>query len=80
MTTKLSTPVARQVDTPNGSFVVTIHNHGVSIRPYRKRKSVSLPFAEIAHHALAKFHHLRWPEHLQDMPLEQLKHLARRAV
>ncbi|MFV1964059.1 MAG: hypothetical protein ACC628_01455 [Pirellulaceae bacterium] len=51
--TELTKPVSRKVHIPDkGDFVVTITKEGVSVRKSRKRKTVTLPYEQLALRAL----------------------------
>jgi len=51
--TELTKPVSRKVHIPDkGDFVITITKEGVSIRKFRKRKTVTLPYEQLALRAL----------------------------
>ena len=51
--TELTKPVSRRVHIPDkGDFVVTLTKDGVSIRKLRKRKTVTLPYEQLALRAL----------------------------
>jgi len=51
--TELSKPVSRRVHVPDkGDFVVTLTKTGVTIRQFRKRKTVTLSYAQLAMRAM----------------------------
>lgn len=53
--TELTKPVSRKVHVPGkGDFVVTLTTAGVSIRMARKRKTVTLPYDQLALRALER--------------------------
>ena len=51
--TELTKPVSRKVHVPDkGDFVITLGKDGVSIRMFRKRKTVTLDYKQLAMRAL----------------------------
>ena len=53
--TELTKPVSRRIHVSGkGDFVVTLTKQGVSIRQFRKRKTVTLPYGPLAMRALER--------------------------
>jgi hypothetical protein len=53
MTTKLTKPVSRQIEIAGkGCFVVTLTTEGITLRKFRKRRGVLLPWRELAAYGL----------------------------
>lgn len=65
---------------PQGTFVATLDDSGITLRQFRKHKGVHLSYEDIAILGLSRLQHVRWPKDLLDKPLEQLTHLSRRPV
>ena len=77
MVTELNKPVSRKVNVRGkGSFVVSITNDGITIRRFRKRKSVTLPFDQLALRALEQAAYLLNAKEWED-PLGTLSKLGR---
>jgi hypothetical protein len=75
--TELSKAVSRKIHIDGkGDFVVTISPDGVSIRMFRKQKSVELPFEELAKRGLEQAAYLLSAKEWQD-PLRTLGKLGR---
>ena len=75
--TELTKPVSRVVHIPDkGDFVVTLNKEGVSIRQFRKRKSVTLPYEQLALRALEQDNWLLNAKEWSD-PLQTLGKLSR---
>ncbi|MBC8356551.1 MAG: hypothetical protein H8E66_31610 [Planctomycetes bacterium] len=75
--TELTKPVSRRVHVSGkGDFVVTLTKQGVSIRKLRKRKTVTLPYTQLAMRALERD---RWMLNAKewDDPLATLGKLSR---
>jgi len=53
--TELTKPISRRIHlSGKGDFVVTLTKEGVSIRKFRKRKTVTLPYEQLAMRALER--------------------------
>ena len=77
MVTELKKPVSRRIHVRDkGDFVVSITADGVSIRMFRKRKSVTLPFDQLALRALEQAAYLLNEKEWND-PLGTLGKLGR---
>jgi hypothetical protein len=77
MATELNKPVSRKVHIRDkGDFIVSITSEGVSIRMFRKRKKVTLPFDQLALRALEEQAYLLNEKEWQD-PLGTLGKLGR---
>ena len=77
MTTELNKPVSRKVHIRDkGDFVVSITKDGISIRKFRKQKSVMLPFDQLALRALEQEAYLLNEKEWDD-PLGTLGKLGR---
>ncbi|MBL7041262.1 MAG: hypothetical protein ISR77_21680 [Pirellulaceae bacterium] len=77
MVTELNKPVSRKVHIRGkGDFVVSITKDGITIRKFRKRKTVTLPFDQLALRALEQAAYLLNEKEWDD-PLETLGKLGR---
>lgn len=75
--TELTKPVSRKVHVSGkGDFVVTLTKAGVSIRKARKRKTVTLPYEQLALRALEQGRWMLNEKQWAD-PLATLGRLAR---
>jgi hypothetical protein len=77
MTTELNKPVSRKVHIRDkGDFVVSITEDGISIRKFRKQKSVTLAYDQLALRALEQAAYLLNKREWED-PLGTLSKLGR---
>lgn len=77
MATELNKTVSRKVHVRDkGDFVVSITKDGITIRKFRKQKSVTLPFDQLALRALEQAAYLLNKEEWDD-PLGTLGKLGR---
>jgi hypothetical protein len=75
--TELTKPVSRKIHVSGrGDFVVTLTKQGVSIRKLRKRKTVTLPYDQLALRALEQGGWMLNAKEWAD-PLETLAKLRR---
>ena len=77
MVTELKKTVSRKVHVQGkGSFVVSITEDGITIRRFRKRKTVTLPYDQLAFRALEQAAYLLNEKEWDD-PLGTLSKLGR---